>query len=113
MPLASNSTFIAPWLPSDGSEQQLVLTCNPSNQPLEVHVLDHNGDGPDDSIAVKITDTTPAYYAVPGDTYPGNYTALHISVTVPPGAQAGLRGIQIKQPGNVSNVLWAAVYVKG
>lgn len=113
MPLASNSTFIAPWLPSDGSTQQLVLTCNPGGtDPLTVHVLDPAGDGPDPSIEVTTTGTSPAYYAVPGDTYPDNYTAISISVTVPAGASAGLRGIQITQPGDITNVLWAAVYIK-
>jgi hypothetical protein len=112
MPLASNSTFIAPWLPTDDSTQQLVLTCNPTSQPLQVQVQLADGSGSDPSIAVTMTGSTPAYYAVPGNSYPGNYTALYISISVPAGTPAGLRGIQITQTGNGTVLsLPAAVYI--
>jgi hypothetical protein len=114
MPLTSNSTFIAPWLPADGSTQQLVLTCNPTSNPLTVQVQLANGSGPDPSITVTITGAVPTFYAVPGNSYPGNYTAIALSVAVPKGTAAGLRGIQITQPTtNTVLALPAAVYITG
>jgi hypothetical protein len=49
-------------------------------------------------------------YAVPGNSYPGNYTVLFLNVVVAAGAQAGLRAIQITANGN-SLSLPAAVYI--
>jgi hypothetical protein len=114
MPLTSNSTFIAPWLPANGTAQQLVLTCNPTGNPLTVQVQLANGTGPDPSIPVTITGASPTFYAVPGNSYPGNYTAIAISVTVPKGTSAGLRGLQITQTTtNTVLALPAAVYITG
>jgi hypothetical protein len=114
MPLASNSTFIAPWLPNNGAAQQLVLTCNPASQALTVHIQLADGSGPDLSIEVQLIGSIPCYYAVPGNSYPGHYTALALSVAVPPSAPAGLRGIQITQTGNGTVMsLPAAVYING
>ncbi|MGY3695020.1 hypothetical protein ACVIGA_005100 [Bradyrhizobium sp. USDA 3240] len=112
MPLTSNSTFIAPWLPADGSAQNLVLTGNPTSEPVSVQVQLADGSGPDLSIAVTLHSATPTFYAVPGNSYPGNYTALAVTVTVPSGATTGLRGIQITQTtSNTVLALPAAVYI--
>jgi hypothetical protein len=103
MSLASNTTYIAPWLPATGVAQELVLTCNtPSPGQVEVQVMLADGSGPDPSIQVTINDTDLlANYAVPGNSYPGAngaYTALYLSVAVPAGAAGGLRGVQIVDP---------------
>ncbi len=110
MPLTSNSTFIAPWLPANGSSQQLVLTCNPTTEPLTVQIQLADGSGPDPSIAVTLNSATATFYAVPGNSYPGNYTALAITVTVASGTASGLRGIQITSSGAAMS-LPAAVYI--
>ncbi|HEY4972806.1 MAG TPA: hypothetical protein VII41_04305, partial [Steroidobacteraceae bacterium] len=113
MPLTSNSTFIAPWLPANGSAQQLVLTCNPTSEPMTVQIQLADGSGPDTSIAVTLTGSAPTFYAVPGNSYPGNYTALAINVTVPSSAASGLRGIQITQTSSKTVLsLSAAIYIK-
>jgi hypothetical protein len=111
MPLTSNSTFIAPWLPANGLPQQLVLTCNEFEGRVLVQVQLANGQ-PDPGIQVILNSVTATTYAVPGNSYPGNYTALGITVTVPAGAAPGLRGIQITQPGKPAVMsLPAAVYI--
>ncbi|MBB4264203.1 hypothetical protein [Bradyrhizobium sp. CIR3A] len=110
MPLTSNSTFIAPWLPA--SAQNLVLTCNPTSEPVSVQVQLADGSGPDPSIAVTLQSAMPTFYAVPGNWYPGIYTALAVSVTVPSGATTGLRRIQITQTTSKTvQALPAAVYI--
>jgi hypothetical protein len=113
MSLASNSTFIAPWLPADNSTQQLVLTCNPTNDEPTVHVLDADGNSPDGNISVEVTDIAPVLYAVPGDSLPGHYMAITLSVTVAPGTQPGLRGVHVTIDDKEAGVLLAAVYIKG
>ena len=111
MSLASNTTFIAPWLPSTGVVQQLVLTCtNTAAQPT-VQVLLPDGSGPDPNIKVSVTKSMPVTYAVPGNSYPGDYTALYLDVLVPPQQPGGLRGIQITAAGSTQS-LPAALYIK-
>lgn len=97
MLLASNSTFIPPWVPSDGSAHQLVMTVDdPGSLELHLAVLLADGSGPDTSITVSVTGTpTPCYYAIPGDSYPGSYMSVSFTVTVPTGTNTGLRGIQV------------------
>jgi hypothetical protein len=110
MSLASNTVIVPPWLPPTGTVVQLILTCNnpPPANPL-VTILSLDGSGPDPGISATVTASAPVTYAVPGNSYPGNYTALAVNVKVAPGTAAGLRDIQIRGGG----VLPAAVYVAG
>jgi hypothetical protein len=108
--LASNTTMIAPQLPSSGAVQQLVLTCtNFTGQP-DVQVQLPDGSGPDPKIKVTVMKSSPVTYAVPGNSYPGNYTALYLFVLVPAQLPGGLRGIQITV-GGATQSLPAAVYI--
>jgi hypothetical protein len=110
MSLASNTTFIAPWLPSIGVVQQLVLTCTNTNAQPTVQVLLTDGSGPDPNIAVTVTKSVPITYAVPGNSYPGNYTALYLDMIVPAQQPGGLRGIQITA-GGAAQSLPAAIFI--
>jgi hypothetical protein len=111
MSLASNTTFIAPRVPAIGSAQSLVLTCNPpATDDVAVSVLQPDGT-PDTSIEVSVTKSVPVTYAVPGNSYPGNYTALYLEVTIPPNQAVGLRGLQIAQPGQEPLSLPALIYI--
>jgi hypothetical protein len=111
MSLASNTTFIAPWLSMRaGLRYELVLTCNtPTGQPT-VQIMLPNGSAPDPSIVVKVTRSSPVIYAVPGNSYPGDYTALDLDVTTTAALTPGLRAIQITV-GGVSQSLPAAVLI--
>lgn len=114
MSLASNTTFIAPQLAS-GTTHALTLTCNtpsPSGTPT-VAVLLADGSGPDTSISVTVSSQTPVTYAVPGNSYPGNYVALELTVMVPSGTLAGLRGIMTTDPDGTQSTLPAAIYLLG
>ncbi|HEX5872894.1 MAG TPA: hypothetical protein VFY65_20825 [Longimicrobium sp.] len=114
MSLASNTTFIAPRLPATGGTQKLVLTCNPpSAGTLAVSVLLPDGSGPDTSITVAVTGTQPVEYAVPGNSYPGSYTAVSLDVTVPAGAAGGLRGMEVVDPASGPQSFPAMVYIQG
>lgn len=112
--LASNTTFIAPVLPASGGTSQLVLTCNtPSAGMVTASVLLPDGSGPDTSITVAVTATSDVTYAVPGNSYPGTYTALSLDVTVPVGAPRGLRGMRVVDPQSGAQDFPAMVYVLG
>jgi len=108
--LASNTVIVPPWLPSNGAQMQLVLTCNspPPPNPI-VSILNQSGTAPDPGISVAVTGSAPVIYAVPGNSYPGTYTALSVIAKVAPGTAAGLRGIQVANGG----MLPAAVYIVG
>jgi hypothetical protein len=108
--LASNTTFIAPWLPSPSNVMQLALTCTNVSGEVTVQILDAAGNNPAPNIEVGVYGSGPVTYAVPGNSYPGNYTVLFLNVVVAAGAQAGLRAIQITANGN-SLSLPAAVYI--
>jgi hypothetical protein len=110
MSLASNTTFIAPWLPPSGVPQQLALTCTPLSGTATVQILLADGSGPDPNIKVVVTGASPVTYAVPGNSYPGNYTVLYLDVTVVAQPNPGLRAIQITVDG-VAQALPAALLI--
>jgi hypothetical protein len=111
--LASNTTFVAPWLPANGKTQALTLTCTTVPSPLsglKVAFLLPGSDVPDTSIVVAVNSATPVTYAVPGNSYPDDYFALALSVTVGSSSAPGLRSVQITVDGN-SSVLPDAVFI--
>lgn len=119
MLLASNSTFIAPWITSDGSEHELALTVDdPGRLELRVDVLLEDGSGPDPSILVSTGASTPCFYAIPGDSYPAEYMSVGLTVTVAVGTPSGLRGIRVTPSSGGATIaelepmtLPAAIYV--
>lgn len=99
--LSSNTTFIPPWLPATGVEQQLVLTCtNPAPAAPVLSAIREDGSV-DPQIQVVWSNSSPVTYAVPGNSYPGDYTALYLSVTVAAETAGGLRGLQIQNSGTL------------
>ncbi len=50
-------------------------------------------------------------YAVPGNSFPGQYTALCLEVTIPKGATSGLRGVTVADPSAGASSLPAAIYI--
>lgn len=113
MSLASNTTFIAPLLTADDVPRAMTLTCTTPTATPTVAVLTADGSGVDPSIMVTVEGMSAANYAVPGDSYPGNYTALALSLTIPVGAAPGLRGVSVTDPSGVTNSLPAALYIVG
>ena len=113
MSLASNTTFIPPKVPS-GKEKttvQLVVTCNQPANPTEITFLKPDGSV-DYGISVKIAATATVTYAVPGNSYPGTYTALTLNVTLQ-SAAVGFRTISITDSVGGTNALPAAIYIIG
>jgi hypothetical protein len=101
MSLASNTTFIAPWLPANGVTQTLALTCNPFNGTPTVQALLPDNCGPDPNITIKATvQPGQVTYAVPGNSYPSSYTLLYLDVTVGTQEPEGLRTIQVTVEGH-------------
>jgi hypothetical protein len=94
--LASNTVIVPPRLPANGLAQQLILTCNPmSSSAPKVQVLTLDGSGADSEIRADVTGVNPITYAPPGNSYPGKYLAISVTLTVSEKAVSGLRAIQI------------------
>lgn len=107
MVLASNSSIIPPSLPPGAQQQALALTCalptgsSPLAQNQWPAVVFTQTDGqPDPTISATVTGFNPSVsYAVPGNTYPSASQLLNLTVTVAPGAAAGVRGVVIVPSG--------------
>ncbi|HYP15227.1 MAG TPA: hypothetical protein VEQ63_14960 [Bryobacteraceae bacterium] len=88
MTLVSNSTLIAPMLPQSG-RATMVLTAALTSTKLPSVTFD------DDDITGTVTGSFSVSYAVPGNTYPSQSTALVVDVAVSPSARTGLRGVSL------------------
>ena len=111
MSLASNTTFVVAQLPANGQPQSLVLTSTPAPSVVFVAVLTANGSV-DTTIKVDVMKMTAVEYAVPGNSYPGTYTAIYLNVTIPQGTPSGLRGIQITRTRMPAQVMPGAIYIQ-
>jgi hypothetical protein len=109
MSLASNTTFIPPYLKANGGAYALVLTCTSYQGDIAVGVVDEDGS-PCPGVTAHIENAETVSYAVPGNSYPGTYTALYLTVVVPAGTRGGLKGLQITS-GSQAHTLPGAVYV--
>jgi hypothetical protein len=88
MTLLSNSTLVPPTV-RPGQTYQMVLTAAlvSAGQPK----VTFDGGG----ITAQVTGSMTINYAVPGNSYPADATALNLTVNVPAGAAPGLYGISI------------------
>ncbi|MEY2564581.1 MAG: hypothetical protein QOH88_2774 [Verrucomicrobiota bacterium] len=97
IPLASNSTFIAPMIKQGATKVMMCLTCaanlGPQGQLPQVNF------GPDITVTSLSFDPN-INYAVPGDSYPSGCGMLAIAVSVTPTAAAGLRGVILTNYGD-------------
>lgn len=101
MNLASNSTLIAPVVGRGARNALMVLTCDtlmlgPRGELPQVGFPSASGAT---DIVVRVLGSGTANYAVPGNSYPSQYTALTLSIDVDPNAQTGLRGVQVTNYG--------------
>ncbi len=119
MPLASNSTFIAPQLRANGVQHLTTLTCNSFTTGLSqlptVQVLLPDDSGPDPKISVTVLGMAYVSYAIPGNSFPPtnpqSYTALSLQITVGSGIATGLRSVRVTDPQAGPSSLPAALYV--
>ncbi|MGZ3873633.1 MAG: hypothetical protein ACXVJD_11985 [Mucilaginibacter sp.] len=108
--LLSNSTFIAPTVFLAANSVAMVLTCatctavagSPSTYPT-VTFDDPNITAVVTSVQTGIT------YAVPGNSLPGTYTALYITVSVGNSAALGLHGVYVTNQGQSASVAMPAL----
>lgn len=110
--LLSNSTFIPPTIFNSANQVNMVLVCdtctavpgNPATYP-KVTFDDQN-------ITAVITSVqTGISYAVPGNSMPGSYTALFLTVNVGLNAAAGAHGIFITNAGQQPSVAMPAMLI--
>ncbi|POZ51353.1 hypothetical protein [Methylovulum psychrotolerans] len=97
MSLVSNSTLIAPLVAQGAVNVPMVLVC-------ATVALGASGELPavsfsDPAISVSVVSAMPVTYAVPGNTYPSEYTALNIVVSVGASASLGLQDVYVTNVG--------------
>jgi hypothetical protein len=113
IPLLSNSTFIPPAISNSANRVPMVLICDsctarPGNRSTfpRITFTDANITAEVTSVSVNID------YAVPGNSMPGSYTALYISVNVGANAASGSHGIFVTNVGqNQSKAMLAMLTV--
>jgi hypothetical protein len=97
IPLLSNSTYVPPVLKPSTQNLQMVLTCSSFAEGTTVAFDDPN-------ITAVVNSSQQIFYAVPGNSMPGYYTALFITVSVGADAQPGMHGIILLKPGQQTGV---------
>ncbi|MQP66331.1 hypothetical protein GE253_13385 [Niveispirillum sp. SYP-B3756] len=98
IPMASNTTMIAPFLPAGGAKAALTLIVSPyegGTLPKVAVLTELAGGEVDGNITVNVTGASSVTYSVPGNSYPGTYTALTLEVSVASGASPGLRAVAV------------------
>jgi hypothetical protein len=110
--LASNTTMIAPFVPADGTAASLMLIVTaPLTALPTVTVLTGIADGqPDPAVGCTVQSMSSVTYAVPGNSYPGQYLGLAVTITVKPSAQAGLRAVTVTA-GSAAQTLPACINI--
>ncbi|MDG5493329.1 hypothetical protein [Niveispirillum sp. BGYR6] len=107
LPMSSNTTMIAPFLPAGGGEAALTLIVSNyegTDLPSVAVLTELSGGAVDGDVTVTVTGASPVSYAVPGNSYPGNYTALTLTVSVASGATPGLRALSVSLNGDTQTM---------
>lgn len=97
IPLLSNSTYIAPMIEPSTKNVSMVLTCSSYTEGTTV-TFDDPG------ITAVINSTQQIFYTVPGNSMPGNYIALFVTVSVAANVAPGLHGIVLLKSGQTTGV---------
>jgi hypothetical protein len=97
IPLASNSTLIAPIIKQGATNVTMCLTCSASLGPQQQ--LPQVDLGPDITVT-SLSFVSNINYAVPGNSYPSPCGMLTIQVNVSPAAAVGLRGLVLTNFGD-------------
>ncbi|WP_190363999.1 hypothetical protein [Pseudoalteromonas sp. S16_S37] len=112
--LASNSVIV-PAVATAGSTVNIALTVNklPAGVQPTVKVLTGSADGSDDpNITVSVVDKNTVTYAVPGNSGPGTYTSLALTLTTQESAAAGLRAVEVSYSGAQPQTMASLLFVQ-
>lgn len=108
MSLLSNSTYITPKLAQGAQGIPMVLTVEGIDLSNGIPTVTFEGG--DITAAVLANGTI--NYAVPGNSYPGDYQTLTLDVTVAPEAKTGLRELYVTNAGqSQSQPMKALLYI--
>jgi len=109
--LLSNSTFIPPVIFNSATGVEMVLICDTCTaKPGDALTYPSvSFDDPNISAVVNSVQTG-INYAVPGNSMPGSYTALFISVNVGVNALAGAHGVFITNTGQAKSTAMPAMF---
>ncbi len=105
--MASNTTMIAPFLPAGGDKAALTLIVSNyegSTLPTVAVLTELAGGEADSNVTATVTGASSVSYAVPGNSYPGTYTALTLEVAVASGTTPGLRALSVTLEGETQTM---------
>lgn len=97
IPLLSNSTYVPPVVKASSKNVQMVITCASYVDGTTVAFDDPN-------ITAVVNSTQQVFYAVPGNSMPGTYTALFVTVNVGSAAEPGQHGVILLKHGQNAGV---------
>lgn len=98
--LAGNTVIVPPQVGA-GNSYDMVLTCDTLATPapnLSVAFVMSGSDTPDPNITVTVESITRVTYDVPGNSYPGTYNAVSLTVNVGASAVPGIRDVIVTNP---------------
>jgi hypothetical protein len=95
MTLLSNSTYITPKIKKGVNNVQMVLVVN------GISLINGNPtvSFTDSGITATVVTTGIVSYAIPGNSYPGNYQTVTINVNKTPNLATGVQGVYITNAG--------------
>lgn len=95
IPLLSNSTFIAPFAKQGATGLKMVLTCASAGTGKPYPAVTFTDPG----VTATVTGAEEIDYAVPGNSYPSQCTALFLDVSVESTAPVGPVGVYVTNSG--------------
>lgn len=112
IPLLSNSTYIPPTIFLGANSAQMVIVCNTctavQGQPATYPQVSFD----DPNISAVVTSVQQnVSYAVPGNSMPGNYTAVFITVAVGANTAIGRRGVYVTNSGQTLSTAMPALLI--
>lgn len=97
--LASNTVLTPPRVRAD-TTVQMAITCDTVNTSGGLPAVEFvAGDTPDKNLTARVTGVQAVNYAIPGNSYPGDYTSVQFTLTVAAGAAPGVRGVRVTNAG--------------
>lgn len=101
MSLVSNTVLTPPQVAA-GKTVKMVLTCDTVDMTQgnpAVEFLLPGATQPDAAVKAQVTGTRKVNYAIPGNSYPADYTSVELTLQIAPTAKPGIRDIRVTNAG--------------
>lgn len=97
--LASNTVLTPPQV-RGGFVMQMAITCDTVNLSRGLPTVEFLlGDVPDKDLTARVTGTQAVSYAIPGNSYPGDYVSVQFTLSVARNAAPAVRSVRVTNAG--------------